>query len=82
MAYADGSIRIFETTTGRERLKLIGPKRGTSALAYSPDGSRLAAAGSGGGTAGEIHVWDADSGREMVTLRGHTLPIRSARLPS
>jgi WD40 repeat protein len=37
-------------------------------VAYSPDGTRLAS-GSGDDT---VKVWDARSGTEVLTLRGHT----------
>jgi hypothetical protein len=37
-------------------------------LAYSPDGQRLAASGDDG----SVKVWDAATGREVLTLRGHT----------
>jgi WD40 repeat protein/serine/threonine protein kinase len=47
-------------------------------MAYSPDGKRLAA---GSGTwdgaknawvAGEVKVWDAQTGQELLSLKGHT----------
>jgi WD40 repeat protein len=54
-------------------------------MAFSPDGRRIAVgrpiAGNGGwlivrgGSAsgsGEIKVWDAETGRELLTLQGHT----------
>jgi WD40 repeat protein/serine/threonine protein kinase len=37
-------------------------------LAFSPDGARLAATTY---KEGVVHVWDTDSGEEMVTIRGH-----------
>ncbi|HEY9172533.1 MAG TPA: protein kinase [Verrucomicrobiae bacterium] len=50
-----------------EKLNLVGHAAPVRALAYSPDGSRLA-------TAGHEHlirVWNAASGREERTLEGH-----------
>ena len=52
-------------------------------VAFSPDGKRLA---SGSGTwddtkratsAGEVKVWDAQTGQELLTLKGHTGRSRS-----
>jgi eukaryotic-like serine/threonine-protein kinase len=40
-------------------------------LAYSPDGQRLVSA-SRDGTA---KIWDAGTGRELITFRGHTAPL-------
>jgi hypothetical protein len=42
-------------------------------ISYSPDGSRIASASADG----TIKVWDARSGAEMLTLRGHTGAVRS-----
>ena len=42
-------------------------------IAFSPDGKRLASA-SGDQT---VKVWDAMSGQEMVTLKGHTQTVNS-----
>ena len=41
-------------------------------VAFSPDGKRLASA-SGDQT---VKVWDAMSGQEMLTLKGHTNWVR------
>ena len=47
---------------------LIGHRAEVTSVSWSPDGTRLAT-GSWDGTA---KVWDAASGRERLTLRGHT----------
>src|SRR5205823_13149449 len=41
------------------------------AVAYSPDGRRLASASGEYGRPGEVKVWDAATGRELPCLRGH-----------
>jgi WD40 repeat protein/predicted Ser/Thr protein kinase len=67
---AQGSVKIWDAGTGRELLDLraSGP---VYSLAYSPEGGRLA---SGGGYIAQAvsSVWDTESGREVVTLKGHS----------
>jgi WD40 repeat protein len=46
---------------------------GAGAVAFSPDGRLLAA----GTDNGEIHVWRAADGRQLVTCKGHTDWVRS-----
>jgi WD40 repeat protein/tetratricopeptide (TPR) repeat protein len=46
-------------------------------VSYSPDGARLATAGGVWYEPGEIKVWDARSGAEIATLRGHTGGVSS-----
>ena len=42
-------------------------------MAFSPDGKRLAS----GSLDGTVKVWDATSGQETLTLKGHTEPVTS-----
>jgi WD40 repeat protein len=50
----------------------------TVAVAYSPDGRRLASSGMGMFT-GEVKLWDAATGQELLSLHGHTASVRCVR---
>jgi WD40 repeat protein len=64
--YPDGTIRVYDTETGRELRTLSGHEKGIQHLACAPDG-RVASA-SDDGTA---RVWDADTGRTIVIVGPH-----------
>jgi WD40 repeat protein len=63
----DTTVRIWDTTTGRQVYALKGHTANVTRLVFSSDGERLA-------TASEDHtvkLWEADTGRELLTFRGH-----------
>src|SRR5947199_2154655 len=78
----DGTVQIWDPTTGRMLLTLGDQKIGRWAVAWSPDGpssspgssSRLVSA-----FGNDIHengketvqVWDATTGRTLLTYNGH-----------
>jgi WD40 repeat protein/serine/threonine protein kinase len=74
-AYVAGDVRVWDALTGQQLLLLKGPAALIHCVAFSPDGKRLA---TGGDTldatkqhivAGEVKVWDAQTGRELLTLK-------------
>jgi WD40 repeat protein/tRNA A-37 threonylcarbamoyl transferase component Bud32 len=50
--------------------------KGVYSPSFSPDGSRIVTGG--GGETGTATVWDAKSGAEILTLKGHTSNVYSA----
>jgi WD40 repeat protein len=62
-----GSVRVWERATGRE-VRTFQVREGffTQDMAVSPDGTRLAVP-----SGNEVRVFDLDSGRVALTLRGH-----------
>ncbi len=73
-AVADGhSVTVFESTTGRKKHTLVGHSNSVSAVAFSPDGQRLAA----GGLDGTVRLWELHGGQLLRTLRGHSVRVFS-----
>ncbi len=64
---APGEVVVWDVAAGKELHALKGHKGEVHAVAYSPDGRRLASA-SGDHT---VKVWDAETGKELRTLAGH-----------
>src|SRR5262249_9679529 len=76
----DGTVRLWNVAQRQERAVLRGHaehaqggvgKKAVFSVLCSPDGKTLAS-GSAGQT---IKLWDLDTGKERLTLRGHTKDI-------
>ncbi|MFL5349034.1 MAG: SIR2 family protein, partial [Hyalangium sp.] len=70
---ADGTVRVWDASSGKALHVLEGHKRGVSTVAYSPDGARVAS----GGDDGTVRVWDASSGKALHVLEGHQGWVRT-----
>lgn len=69
----DGFVRLWDVQTGKEKAA-FETKVAVDAIAFSPDGTQLAAAG---GPGRKIRVWELASGRELHALSGHTAGVTS-----
>ncbi|KAF1811081.1 WD40 repeat-like protein [Eremomyces bilateralis CBS 781.70] len=65
----DGTVKLWDATSGSLQQTLEGHSYGVTAVAFSPDGKTLASAGSVDGT---VKLWDATSGSLQQTLEGHS----------
>jgi WD40 repeat protein len=77
-----GLLQIWNVASGKLDLTLEGYRDAVFGLTYSPDGSQLAAGigverGSSGLSPGEVHVWDATTGREL-----YCFPVQQDRVYS
>jgi tRNA A-37 threonylcarbamoyl transferase component Bud32/putative hemolysin len=80
--YMKRGVKVWDAQTGQEQLTLQGHTYRFCSVCWSPDGRRLASA-SRGDILGreilgcEVKVWDAQTGQERLTLRGHTAGVTS-----
>lgn len=63
----DHTVRLWDLQTGREVRRFAGSAETAYALAFSPDGRRLAS----GGTDMVVRLWDVATGTELRRLEGH-----------
>lgn len=70
--WPEKSIKIWNSSDGRETKSLPGHSGGITCLAYSPDGERLI---SGGGD-GTARIWSVSNGDTLHVLRGHSGWVR------
>src|SRR5262249_3999545 len=65
----DRTVKVWDVTTGQEVLTLTGHTTPVTSVAFSPDGTRIASGGDGEAKPGEVKVWDAQSGRQLLSLK-------------
>jgi WD40 repeat protein len=68
----DGSVRIWEVATGKQRVVYKKQSAWVLRLAFSPDGRTLAA-----GDQRDIALWDTKTGERRADLLGHFLNVES-----
>ena len=73
IASANGPVRIYDDRSLELLASLGSRSQATYAVAFHPDGSRLAT----GGADGEIVLWATDGWTPILTLRGHDLYVRA-----
>jgi WD40 repeat protein/serine/threonine protein kinase len=66
-----GTFKVWDTTTGDQLSTFRCPKARITmtGVAFSPDGKCVASAS--GGLDKSVKVWDANTGRGLMTLKGH-----------
>jgi WD40 repeat protein len=74
----DSEVRLVDVTTGDTRRTLAQGAGLFRSPRFTPDGRRVLAAGPDG----TVRIWNAESGEEQRTLRGHTGATSLALPPS
>ena len=72
--YGKSDIKLWDVTSGREKLTLKGRERTVWSLAFSPDGQTLASGSEG---PGDLILWDISSGKAMKTIESGQNGLRS-----
>jgi WD40 repeat protein len=72
----DREVKVWDAQTGQvvlslKRQAVSGPRSsGAGSVAFSPDGKRLASGSGYHLKPGEVQVWDAETGQELLSLKG------------
>src|SRR5271166_3227856 len=66
----DGTVSLWDTATGKNRVNLRAGTEMILAAVFSPDGTRLACSS----TDSRIHIWDLATHRLPLTLEGNRAP--------
>jgi WD40 repeat protein len=68
----DGEVHLYDAASMKQLKKIAGPGNDTLAVAFSPDGHLLAAAGRG-----RVMVWNAATGDVVADERPHRQRVRA-----
>jgi hypothetical protein len=68
----DGSIHIWDATTGVEQRVITSGGGVAYGVAFSPDVTQIV----GGYEDGSVRLWDVGSGRQIAQFSGHTAAVR------
>ena len=71
----EAALSIWDTENVRRLVRLTGHATYLTAIAYSPDGLRIAS----GGADGIIKLWDAETGAELLALSAHKGGVEALR---
>jgi len=69
----DGSLRLWDVSTGRETGLLRGHEGWVTTATFSPDGRTIVS----GGADKTVRLWDAATGRELRSLTAHKESVNS-----
>src|SRR5205807_1574697 len=72
---SDGTLRLWDRTTGKALRRVAVDTHGVRALAFTPDGKAVAT----GGASGATRLWDAASGEQ---IRSFDAPAGQPRRPT
>lgn len=73
--YWNGTLRLCDADTGKNKNTLIGHSYVIDSIAYSPNGSMIAT----GGTDKTVRLWDVSTGKNINTLTEHIGPVYSVK---
>jgi WD40 repeat protein len=68
----DGTVRLWDVSTGKEKALLKGHPGSVYTAAFSPDGKLLAT----GGGSKSLRLWDPVKRKRVAILRGHTAVVK------
>ena len=73
MASNDQNVHVWDAGDGHKILTYTGHSDWVNAVAWSPDGTRIASAS----TDKTVQIWDAATGKRICTYRGHANWVRT-----
>ena len=65
----DFTARVWDVEKGQQIAQFTRPQAKVDSVAFSPDGKRIASGGTGGDST--VHIWEANTGKEVVTYDDH-----------
>lgn len=71
--FDDGTVRLFDASTGERLRVLAGHTNGVSSIAWSPDGKTIASSS----WDRTVRLWNTTTGTTMCVLRAHTSGVLS-----